>query len=380
MILQCVRMFIVVACVTLGACSKAPPELRIGVAMPLSGALGEEGRNLLAAAQLAADQIRARGPGLTSAPLSISIVPADDRGDDAWAPAAARSLVSQGVTSVIGHLTSGASIAAAPVYANAHIVQLSMATHPRYTQLGLATTFRLVANDRVQAQALGRYGASEFKGSAFAIIDDGSVYGRALADGVFAEIDGAQERVVLRKTYDANASQFPELLAALDGANAPKVIVTTMELPQVNALVRSLVATKHTDVVLIGGDTLKTGDVPAEAAQLRAYLCTSPVTDRREFAGTGEEFAHLYTRKYGHAPVDAAHYVYDAVFLLAQAAALGGSTASDALSTELRRIDPNLPVTGSMRFREDGELRFAVVSLYAADKGVWRLIARGSVW
>jgi branched-chain amino acid transport system substrate-binding protein len=60
---------------------------------------------------------------------------------------------------VIGHLNSGVSMAAAPVYAAKMIPQLAISTKPEYTQMGLPTTFRLVASDALQSKAMGAFAA-----------------------------------------------------------------------------------------------------------------------------------------------------------------------------------------------------------------------------
>ena len=359
--------------------NRGPAELRIGLVMPLSGEMGEEGRSILQAAQMAAEEIRANGAGAPGARINVTIVPADDKGDDAVALQAAEALLKQDVSAVVGHLTSGAAIAAAPAYARAGVPELSATTHPRFTQLGLPTTFRLVANDDVQARALGRYAAGEFKGQAFAVVDDGSVYGKGLADNAAAELQRAGQKLVLRKSYDARSASFPEVADAVEHDHAA-VVLTTMELPQATLLMRQLIAAGHKEVAVLGGDSLKTGPVPPEATQMARFLVTTPVTDVREFGAGGRAFLNRYEQKYQHAPADTAHYVYDAVYLLAQAAAAEHSTRPGVLMKALRKLDPAVPVTGYLRFREDGELRYGAISLYTGSKGDWRLVARSTDW
>ncbi len=373
------HLFVVACLMALAACSEGPRELRIGVPIPLSGDLGAEGKNLLDAATLAAEEIQARAGAPGGAGLKVTIVPADDKGGADALPAA-EALVSKKMSAVIGHLTSGASMAAAPVYSKAGVPQLSMATHPGYTRLGLKTTFRLLASDEAQARALGSHCLSEFKGRGFAVVNDRSVYGKNLADSTVSILKAAGQAVAFEHAYDPAAKAFPELIAALAAAEGPKVVLTTMEVAQAELLVRALVAAGRTDVTVIGGDTLKTGPVPKEAAQLKGYLSTTPVTDVREYKKAGETFVLKYTHRFGHAPVDAAHYMYDAVHLLAQTALLSKSTDPEALTKALRTVDPTLPVTGYLRFRDDGEPRYGSISVYRADKGMWRLVSRASEW
>jgi len=39
-----------------------------------------------------------------------------------------------------------------------------------------------------------------------------------------------------------------------------------------------------------------------------------------------------------------------------------------------------VPVTGYLRFRDDGELRFGGISLYAVENGQWVLVTRATDW
>jgi branched-chain amino acid transport system substrate-binding protein len=363
----------------LAGCERGPIELRVGIAMPLTGPLGAEGRNIVQAARLAADDIAA-GPARTgAAPVRVTVVEADDQANDAAAAQAAQQLLDQDVGAAVGHLTSGCAIAAAPVYARRGVPQLSATTHPRLTQLGHRTAFRLLANDDMQARALGRHAAQEYAGQRHAVVDDGTVYGKSLAEGVMKELSAAGQAAVLQRRFGPQDEQFGDLASALLRERIG-VLVTTMELSQVQVLLRQLLALGLRQLAVLGGDALKTGPVPAEAAELRRFAATTPVTEPGEFGAAGQDFVRRYQARFKAAPADTAHYVYDAVHLLAQAAVARRSAAPDVLREALPRLDPAVPITGYLRFREDGEPRYGAISLYAATKGRWRLVARSTDW
>ena len=170
----------------LGGCSKVPDTARIGVAQPLSGPLAALGQDLLNGVQLAVDELNKAGFSIGGKRVALEVVAQDDRADPASGRAAAQQLVDAGVAAVVGHLNSGVSLETAPIYAARNVPQLIISTNPKITQLGLPTTFRIVANDALQARAIGSFAASQQGAGAFAVADDGTPYGKGLAEGAAA--------------------------------------------------------------------------------------------------------------------------------------------------------------------------------------------------
>ena len=97
-------------------------EIRIAVAGPMSGAEAWFGEQFLHAADLAVAGLNATGGVLGQ---SIKLVIGDDFCDPDQAAALARKLVSDGAVFVVGHFCSHSSIAAAKVYEQAGVLQIS---------------------------------------------------------------------------------------------------------------------------------------------------------------------------------------------------------------------------------------------------------------
>jgi branched-chain amino acid transport system substrate-binding protein len=60
---------------------------------------------------------------------------------------------------------------------------------------------RLVANDNLQARAVGSYGATQMVKTKFAVVDDGTVYGKGLANDSAKLLEG-RKTVVIRQSFD----------------------------------------------------------------------------------------------------------------------------------------------------------------------------------
>jgi branched-chain amino acid transport system substrate-binding protein len=78
----------------------------------------------------------------------VRLIAADDFCDPKQAVAAAKKLVSDGVTLVVGHMCSGASIPASEIYEAAGVLMISpYSSNPMLTELGRVNVFRVIYRD-----------------------------------------------------------------------------------------------------------------------------------------------------------------------------------------------------------------------------------------
>lgn len=362
----------------LQGCDKTPATIKIGVAQPLTGNLAALGQDLLNGVTLAVDELNKEGFKLSGKPVSFEIVAVDDRANADTGKEVARQLVDAGVVAVIGHLNSGVSIAAAPIYAEKNIAQLAISTNPKFTALGFNTTFRLVANDTLQAKAMGSFSAAQFKASKYAVLDDGTPYGKDLAGGAAAHLKAANKEIVLQQSFDEKTTQFDELAARLK-ATGTEVIVSTLNDFQIIALLDALKKVNHTQVYILGGDTIKTTLMLKGAGIVRGLYATSPILDAREFSA-GAAFLEKYQAKFKMAPAYGGHYTYDAMHVLAAAIRRSESAKPENIVETLRKIDGYAPVTGSMKWNDKGEQRYGVISVYSKNGAVWESQVRSDSW
>lgn len=368
----------IVSALGLAGCNRIPDTVKIGVAQPLSGPLGPLGIDMKNGVQLAVDELNAKGFRIDGKRVTLEVVAVDDKADAATGRAVAQTLVDAGVVAVVGHLNSGVSIAAAPVYAAQGIPQLAISTKPEYTQLELPTTLRLVANDALQSKALGSYAATQIDGKKFAVVDDSTPYGKGLADLAAIEIKKNGKEILVRASLDDKTTDFAKLVPELKAAGVD-VFVTTLADFQVAALIKQMVAAGMTGMQIVGGDTIKTDKMPLGVEGIRGVYATSPIIEAREFVA-GPQFLTKFRDTFKGEPVYGAHYAYDAVYVLAAAMQRGDTADSKKVLDQLKRIDALAPVTNNMRFRGDGEQHYGVVSVYKARAGKWEPMTRSDSW
>ncbi len=362
----------------LTGCDDTPDVIKIGVAQPLTGKKSPQGIDLLNGVKMAADELNKTGIKVKGKKVKIEIVAVDDQANAETGKIVAQQLVDAGVVAVIGHFNSGVSIAAAPIYAAKDIPQLSTSTNAKYTALGLSTTFRLVANDTMQAKAIGSFAANNLNATRFAVVDDSTPYGKDLAAGAATQLDLYKKEIVFKQSFDNTTTAFEGLAQKLKDGNID-VIVTTMSDFQVLALLENLKKIDYTRISVLGGDTIKTTAMLKGLGMVAGIYASSPVLEALEFQ-TGSTFLDKYRAIYKVDPAYAGYYTYDAMYAIADAIGRAGSVKPKDIGTMLRKSDPYVPVTNSFKFDEKGDQRYGAVSVYNMATGKWLSQVRSDTW
>jgi branched-chain amino acid transport system substrate-binding protein len=325
-------------------------DIPIGFANPLSGAYAPSGgRNRAAVAQAVAD-LNARG-GVLGQPLRL--IEADDACGVEQAVAAARKLVAAGVRFVVGHMCSHASLMAAGIYDAFDILMISPdSTHPRLTEEGRHNVFRLVGRDDRQGALAGDFLARAYRGRNIAILHDGSVYGRGLAEQTRRRL--RQQGVVetLYAAYSPGRPSYDELAARL-GRHRVDVLYVGGYGADAGALVRS-VREQGYELQLVGGDALGGEEfwLAAGAAGERTIFSARPA-----IRGDAEA-ASVRAALRGRGPGPGGIAAYAAVEVWAQAVERAGSVALAPVAAQLRRGRFHT-VLGRLAFDANGDLRGA---------------------
>ena len=368
----------VAAATLLSGCGKVPDTIKIGVAQPLSGPMAALGQDLLNGVNLAVDELNKGGYTVDGKRVTLEVVAVDDKADAATGKAVAQQLVDAGVVAVIGHLNSGVSIEAAPIYAAKDIAQIAISTNPKFTQLGLNSTFRMVANDTLQARAIGSFAATQLSASRYAALDDGTPYGKGLTDGAAAQLKAENKEVVVRKSFDDKTVEFDALAGELKAARV-EVIVSTLNDFQALALLKALQKVGHTQVKLLGGDTVKTTDMAKGAGLIEGLYATSPVLEAKEFTN-GKPFLKKYIDAYQKPSTYGGHYSYDSTYVLTAAMQKAKSAEPKDIIKAMRTINGYAPVIGTMSWDDKAEQRYGAVGGYELRGGAWELRMNSDRW
>jgi branched-chain amino acid transport system substrate-binding protein len=363
---------------TLAGCSPSVPDtLKIGVLTPQTGPFALRGKDLVNGAQLAVDEINASGYKIQGKPVKLELVTVDDKGEVDAAKEGAEKLLAEGVTAVIGPLNTPQAVPVVPIIAAKRTPHFFTATAAELTGLGQGNAFRLLANDDLQGKAMAVIATDNLKGQRIATIVEGGSYGRGL-NKAFEAAMPKTAKIVFTTEVGAKDDVTPEMATKIKAANADVVVLFARE-PQLVSLFAALKQVGHTEVVVLGTNVVRNKNVAALPIPVKGFYATATAIDAAEFAH-GKQFLTAFGTRFGSSPVWGAHYAYDAVYALADAARRSDTLKNADLLATLKRIDPATRVLQNMQFTESGEQRYPNIGFYRADRGTWVLQLVSASW
>ncbi|HEY1863576.1 MAG TPA: branched-chain amino acid ABC transporter substrate-binding protein [Roseiarcus sp.] len=189
-------------------------EIRVGVAGPLTTPSATFGVEMRQAVDLAIDERNAAGGVLGGKVIAEAI---DDQADPEKGKAVAKALCDDPrVLAVVGHVNSGVMLASEKVYADCGLPVLTpMASNPAITEQGLANVFRLTNRDDRKGPALARWLTTKMSKKSAVVVDDGTPYGKGIADQFSSGFTAAGGAIVKRWTAKAGQTDFASEVAEL---------------------------------------------------------------------------------------------------------------------------------------------------------------------
>jgi branched-chain amino acid transport system substrate-binding protein len=351
--------------VALTGCGDARGPVHLGMAGPFTQGFGRANR---LGAELAMAEINAAG-GVRGDSLRIEFK--DDGGEGSKAAMVAQSFVDNArIIAVVGHVTSGAMLAAAKVY-DGHLP--AVATTASAADLtGISPwAFRVISSDSTNGVDLARF-AERLGKSRVAILYENDSYGRGLADAFRRNFSGTVIGLDPIGYEGKRADIYLEWIAA---RNPDLVFIAGTEFTGMAFLREARRRGMTAD--FLGGDGW-TGVVADTAASEGAYV-GAPFTalDPRPEA---QRFTQAFRARFGHDPDGNAALAYDAVKLLAAAVEAVGPDRARVRDWLAQRGTGGAfaGVTGPIAFLETGDPVGKSFTMTRVVRGQLTLAERGS--
>ncbi|WP_321941606.1 branched-chain amino acid ABC transporter substrate-binding protein [Paraburkholderia tropica] len=339
----------------------------IGAASPLTGNIAHLGKDVEEGAQLAVDEINAKGLNVGGQRVTLKLDAQDDAADPRTATQVAQKLVDDKVVAVVGHLQSGTSIPASRIYKDAGIVQISpSATNPAYTQQGFNTTFRVVATDAQQGPALASFASKSLKVKTAAIIDDSTAYGQGLANEFEKAAKAQGIQVVSRDATSDKAVDFRAVLTKVKGEN-PDIIMYGGNDAQSGPLAKQA-RQLGMRAKILSGDGTCTDKLPELAGDAADGVICSEASVAIEKMPGGKALEGKFEKRFGHGIQAFAPFSYDAVYVIADAM----KRANSVDPTKVLAAMPGTNyqgVIGNIAFDSKGDLAHGTISIFNFKSG-----------
>ncbi len=332
----------VAAAIAAGVLAAGPAvadEVKIGALFGVTGPIANFIPPIIDAAQLAVDQVNADGGILDGQELRLVV--GDTQGVAQGSVDAATKLVNiDGVTVVVGALTSGAAIAAAnSVMIPGGVPQITpTATSPEITGLDDNDyVFRVVPSDDYQGAVLAKLVLDQGI-DRVALTYANNDYGVGIA-GTFREaFTAAGGTITGDQVHEEKKSSYRSELATLAGGDAQALVLIAYAADSGITIVRQALENGFFDQ-FIGTDGLRDNLLIEEigADNLGGIFFTSPSSPPGTDAGA--RFAEAYSAAYE--TTDDKFFIsqtYDATMLAALAIEKAGSTDRTAVRDALREV------------------------------------------
>jgi branched-chain amino acid transport system substrate-binding protein len=320
--------------------------IKIGVGGVHSGDLASYGLPTVNAAELVVAKVNAAGGVLGK---QIVLVIEDDVCAPDIASSTATKLVSEGVVAVIGHICSGATATALPIYQESRIVAISpSATNPSLAEF--PNFFRTIAPDDAQGQLQADFLVDVLGVSKVAVLHDKEDYGKGLAEFAREYLEAAGVEVVLFEGITTGAVDFSAIINRVRAAGVDAVVFGGYH-PDASKLVDQ---GRQAGLLLpfISGDGVKDDtfiNVAGSAAE--GVYATGPRDTSSNPMDAMAKQEHI--DKYGTEPGPFFMNGYAATLAIINAIEKAGSTDYDAIVAALTSNYVDTPL-GSISFASDG--------------------------
>lgn len=339
--------------------------IKLGVAGAHSGDLASYGLPTVKAAELVVGNINKKG-GINGKKVELLIE--DDGCKPELATNTATRLLSQGVDIVLGHICSGATKAALPIYKNANIVLMSpSATNPSLTQSGeYPNFFRTIASDDAQAATEVEFSINTLGAKKIAIIHDKGDYGKGLAEFAkkFVELSNKAE-VVIYEGVTPGAVDYSAIVQKIKRVT-PDVVIFGGYHPEASKIV-SMMRKKRMKTLFVSDDGVKDATfIKVAGKDSEGVYATGPKDQTDNPIAKAAVAAHKET--YNSDPGAFFENAYAAALALLNGVEKAGTTDYAALTKALRSEKVDTPV-GTISFDEKGDAVGVGFAMYRVQNG-----------
>ncbi len=355
-----------------GGGEEAPADetYKIGVIAPLTGSVSVYGIAVKNAAEMAKEEINANG-GIGGKMVELVIM--DDKGDSTEGVSAFNKLVSDGITVVLGPVTSGVTGAVTSIANSEGVVMLT----PTATADTITTesdyVFRSCFKDSYQGIMAAKFLSENGYSKAAVLYCAGDTYSKGLRDAFIAAAPGFGIEVVVDEASSSmDDTDFSTQATKIAAAGADSLFAAYYYNAAGPYIIPQTRAAGFTGAVMgpDGYDGIVPDYVTGNMADYNNVFFTNHYSTESD-SPIVQNFIANYNGAYGETPNALAALGYDGINMLFKAIGEAGSTEADAVKAALDGMEFE-GVTGKFKLDETGtpEKSVAIIELYEDGAGV----------
>jgi len=322
-------------------------DIKIGVVLPLTGAVSSFGKSGQNGIKLLEDQVNKAG-GING--RNVKFFFEDDEGKPDVATTVGTKLISNdNVVAIVGPLTSGSAIALGPIATQSKIPMITgTGTNPDVTIKGGEYVYRACFIDPFQGTVLAKFAAGDLKAKTAAILyDNGNDYSKGLAEFFEKNFIAAGGKIVAKETYATNDKDFKAQLTKIKPTK-PDVILLPDYYSTVGNIAKQARAIDIT-VPLLGGDGWDSADLFKVGGTAVNGCYLSDHYSAQDTAAIAVAFRKEYKAKYNLEADAMAVLNYDAAKIMVEAIRTSGKTDGPSIIAALAKTNIEV-VSGNVTF------------------------------
>ena len=270
--------------------------IKVGVLGPLTGDVSVYGQAVVNGATLYLKQVNANG-GING--KQIEILTEDEQGDETQAVNCFTKLVDEGITALVGDVTTAPTLAVAAESADYNMPMVTASataeavTYDAETDTVNANVFRATFTDPYQGVHMADYAYEKLGYTEAAVIfEKGADYNEGLAENFINEFEAKGGTIVDDESYSKGDVDFKTQLTTIMGKN-PQVVFCPNYYEDVSKILKQARDIGMT-CPFLGGDGWDGLEGYATADQLKdAYFCANYAK------GSNSDFENAYKEEYG---------------------------------------------------------------------------------
>jgi len=351
-----------------GKKSSTSGPIVLGMAVPLSGSSAAIGPYMKNGAQMAVDEINAKG-GVGGRQLVLKAE--DDACDPRTATAAANKLVTEGVQISVGGYCSSATLPTLAVFHRKGIPMLIPAANSNdLVNQHLDNVFMLNGTGTQQSAAavafMKKQGATKVS-----LVDDNTSYSKNITDLVAKALAGGAPALAGRQSVTAGESDYSAAVKAVMDQH-PDFVYWTGYYQEGGLLIRQLHQAGYTGKVMVAD-----GSVDAKLVSIaggdNAEGVYATMTMTPQTIPGDEQWVTSYKAKFGADPGPYSTQCYDAVRVAAEAVKDAGSTDGGKVTKALEAINGFQIFSGPLTFTAEHTLSTGGFQILVVKSGQFAL-------